>query len=60
MLSVTDNSQEARGDASLVASTLAISEVNLGRLACNRPGRAAHASSSVHTLKLTSSPGPKI
>ena len=59
MLSVTDNSQEARGDASLVASTLPISEINLV-VARNRPGRAAHASSSVHTLKLMSSPGPKI
>lgn len=29
MLSVTDNSQEARGDAWLVAPTLPISEVNL-------------------------------
>lgn len=33
MLSVTDNSHEARGDASLVASTLPISEINLVRYA---------------------------
>lgn len=33
MLSVTDNSQEARGDGWLVAPTLPISEVNLVRLA---------------------------
>lgn len=31
MLSVTDNSQEARGDACLVAPTLPISEINLVR-----------------------------
>jgi len=39
MLSVTDNSQEARGDASLVASTLPISEINLVR--CVQSTRAS-------------------
>lgn len=37
MLSVTDNSQEARGDAGLVALALPISEINLVDLACNDP-----------------------
>jgi hypothetical protein len=35
MLSVTDNSQEARGDGCLVAPTLPISEINLVRLVRN-------------------------
>ena len=60
MLSVTDNSQEARGDAKSVALALPISEINLVRFARNRPGRAAHTTSSVHTLKLMSSFGPKV
>lgn len=35
MLSVTDNSQEARGDANPVAPALPISEINLVRFALN-------------------------
>jgi hypothetical protein len=35
MLSVTDNSQEAGGDASLLTPTLPISEINLVRRARN-------------------------
>ena len=42
MLSVTDNSHEERGDASLVASTLPISEINLVLCAQSTRANGSH------------------